>query len=124
MAIAGGQNSHSRWAALRDVFAGPQLAAFLPAVMLGAYWFGGEGVLLTTAVIFPALMAFAGLVTRPTARPARRDGTTGLPDRQALVQHVDMAFTPGATTAAWVSSVKPTRPGSFGSGIDRLPVGG
>ncbi len=81
----------------RTVLVGPQLAAFLPAIMLGAYWFGGEGVLLTVAVIFPALMAFAGLVTRPNTRPGRRDGTTGLPDRQALVHHVDAAFTPGAT---------------------------
>jgi diguanylate cyclase (GGDEF)-like protein len=82
--------------AIRAVLVGPQLAAFLPAIMLGAYWFGGEGVLLTVAVIFPALMAFAGLVTRPGPRPHGRDSTTGLPDRQALVHHVDTALTPGA----------------------------
>lgn len=84
-------------ASARAVLVGPQLAAFLPAIMLGAYWFGGEGVLLTVAVIFPALMAFAGLVTRPGTRPGRRDGTTGLPDRQALVHHVGAALAPGAT---------------------------
>lgn len=84
-------------ATIRAMLVGPQLAAFLPAIMLGAYWFGGEGVLLTVAVIFPALMAFAGLVTRPGPRRQRRDGTTGLPDRQALVDHLDAALTPGAT---------------------------
>ena len=44
MAIVGGHRTGSRRAALREALTGPQLAAFLPAVMLGAYWFGGEGV--------------------------------------------------------------------------------
>ena len=107
MAIAGGQNSHSRWAALRDVFAGPQLAAFLPAVMLGAYWFGGEGVLLTTAVIFPAILAFLTLFSGARGRPPRRDPVTGLPGPEKLTRAIDdsLAGTSGADSDARIAVV-------------------
>lgn len=80
------------WARLRMALIGPQLAVFIPAIMLGAYWFGGEGVLLTAAVIVPALVAFVGFVNQP--RPSQaggRDPSLGLPDRTRLIRALDPA---------------------------------
>ncbi len=74
---------------VREVLVGPQLAAFLPALFLGAFWFGGEGLLLFLAIVFPALLALAGVATRPSAAdrwPA--DAITGLPLREALLTHL------------------------------------
>jgi diguanylate cyclase (GGDEF)-like protein len=87
---------YSKWARIRMALVGPQLAAFLPAIMLGAYWFGGEGVLLTTAVIVPALIAFVGLLKRPAPSFWRRDSITGLPERGHLTRMLDPARGPGA----------------------------
>lgn len=92
MAIVGGHKTGSRWAALRESLAGPQLAAFLPAVMLGAYWFGGEGILLITAVILPAILAFASLFARGRPSPRRRDPVTGLPGPDKLVRAIDASL--------------------------------
>lgn len=84
------------WSRLRAAVFGPQLAAFLPAIMLGAYWFGGEGVLLTTAVIVPALIAFLGFFGEPQTRQMDRDAITGLPGRKQLVAMLERA--PGSGT--------------------------
>lgn len=54
------RSSHS-WSArrqhLRLLLQGPHLLAFLPALVLGAFWLGGEGWLLATALGLPALFA-------------------------------------------------------------------
>ncbi len=89
--------SGALWAGVRGAFTGPQVAAFLPAMMLGAYWFGGEGVLLTAAVIFPAVFAFFVVFTRGQTRVTRRDPVTGLPRRDALVRALDEGLTGRAT---------------------------
>jgi len=94
MAVTAGARRRAFLRAMRALLVGPQLAAFLPAIMLGAYWFGGEGVLLITAVIIPALIGFAGLMNRrPT--PGRRDSVTGLPGRNQLIRHLDEGIDPG-----------------------------
>jgi len=101
MAITTGKSARSALSAIRAALLGPQLAAFLPAIMLGAYWFGGEGVLLTSAVILPALMALSGLFSRPR-RPGNRNAVTGLPGRDQLLRHLDAApagFTDGDEAA-------------------------
>lgn len=107
MAIAGGHNSGTRWAAFRDAFAGPQLAAFLPAMMLGAYWFGGEGVLLTTAVIFPAVLAFMMVFASGRSGQRRRDPVTGLPGPDKLVRAIDesLSASSGADSDARIAVV-------------------
>ncbi|MEJ1991038.1 MAG: bifunctional diguanylate cyclase/phosphodiesterase [Maritimibacter sp.] len=74
---------------IHAVLLGPQLAAFIPALMLGAYWFGGEAVLMILALIFPALLALAGFITRTPHTPGRRDPVTGLPGRALLVRRLD-----------------------------------
>ncbi len=93
MSKSSGTQSGARWAMARDVVTGPQIAAFLPALMLGAYWFGGEGVLLTAAVVFPAIFAFLMIVARGQTRASRRDPVTGLPGRGKLVQVLDDSLT-------------------------------
>ncbi|GGD24747.1 putative bifunctional diguanylate cyclase/phosphodiesterase [Sinisalibacter lacisalsi] len=90
MAFGTGNQIRTAGRFIRSVFLGPQLAAFLPAVMLGAYWFGGEGVLLVAAVILPALIAFAGLASRGLDLRSPRDSVTGLPGRDHLVRHLDI----------------------------------
>lgn len=82
---------------VRSILVGPHLAAFLPAVMLGAYWFGGDGVLLTVAVILPAMIGLAGFWTRPPGARAQRDSVTGLPGRSQLIRHLDAGIDPGST---------------------------
>ena len=76
--------------AIRTALLGPQLAAFLPALMLGGYWFGGEGVLLFSALTFPALFAIAGLFGKSRAdADGRREGLTDLLMRDAAVRRLD-----------------------------------
>ncbi|HHL22245.1 MAG TPA: GGDEF domain-containing protein [Aliiroseovarius sp.] len=75
---------------LRTAFVGPQLVAFLPALMLGAFWFGGEGLLLFVALIFPAALVLGG-VTGTSDRRERwpADAVTGLPLRKSLLGHLE-----------------------------------
>ena len=78
---------------VRAALVGPQLAAFLPALFLGAYWYGGEGLLLFLAVVFPALLVLTGVATRPDAGgnwPA--DAITGLPLREVLLERLNRGF--------------------------------
>ncbi len=78
---------------LRAILVGPQLAAFLPAIFLGAYWYGGEGLLLFLAIIFPALLALTGILTQsngPDHWPA--DAVTGLPLRETMLNHLNRGF--------------------------------
>ncbi|WP_255552439.1 putative bifunctional diguanylate cyclase/phosphodiesterase [Maritimibacter dapengensis] len=75
---------------------GPHALAFLPAVMLGAYWFGGEGALLVFAVTTPALLAFTGSLRFPWEKAPKRDNVTGLPGRDRLLTCLDDAMSDGA----------------------------
>ena len=62
---------------LRQGFFRPQVLTFLPALLLGGYWFGGEGVILLAALLFPVLALMGGLFEGDHLR-CRRDGTTDL----------------------------------------------
>jgi len=90
---------------LRAVLVGPQALAFLPALTLGGYWYGGEGVLLFLALVFPAVFALAGLYsgTGP-AWQAARDQQTNLCLRPAAEKAIgdilDAEKSSGKTTAA------------------------
>ncbi|MEZ5722979.1 MAG: bifunctional diguanylate cyclase/phosphodiesterase [Paracoccaceae bacterium] len=86
------------WSGIRGAFTGPQVAAFLPALMLGAYWFGGEGLLLTAAVIFPAVFAFFVVFARGQTRVTYRDPVTGLPRRDALLRALGEGLTGGVAS--------------------------
>ncbi|GHF00834.1 diguanylate cyclase [Aliiroseovarius zhejiangensis] len=82
---------------IRAVLKAPHLAAFLPATMIFAYWYGGESLMVLVAILFPGLLAIGGAVTRPaTASPRRIDAVTGLPKRDRLLEHLDRGFEPDA----------------------------
>ncbi len=93
------------YARLRGALVGPQTLAFLPALTLGAYWFGGEGLLLIFALVFPAAFAIAGLFsgTGP-AWSAAKDRDTELRLRTAAERTLSDILatekTTGKTTAA------------------------
>jgi len=75
---------------LKLALSGPQLIAFLPAILLCGYWFGGETALVVCALILPAALAAGGLMPSVSwQRPAPSDGVTGLPFRGAAVAAID-----------------------------------
>jgi len=96
---------------LRRLVRGPQAIAFLPGLALAAYWFGGEGWMLATALLTPlAYFAAGGFDPEQGDDPAApRDGVTGLPLRATLVQALDDAVaicgTRGRATAAFLLEI-------------------
>ena len=85
----------------KTAFLGPQMLAFLPALMLAGFWFGGEAVLLFVAVVLPALLGLVGVFT-PVKTPIDDKGPvdpiTQLPMRSALENSLDRAFALEADT--------------------------
>ncbi|MBB05130.1 putative bifunctional diguanylate cyclase/phosphodiesterase [Pseudooceanicola sp.] len=70
---------------LRRLLIGPQTLAFLPALALAAFWFGGEELLIGVTLGIPMLFALLGGYDRPAPQPVRAcDGVTGLPMRDGL----------------------------------------
>lgn len=80
---------------VRQLFVGPQLVAFLPAITLGSFWFGGEGVLLVVAVVLPAIFAVTGSFGFAKPRKAGRDPITGLGGHVGLMKFLDQAIRVG-----------------------------
>jgi diguanylate cyclase (GGDEF)-like protein len=79
----------------KTVLVGPQILAFIPALTLGGYWFGGEGVLLFMAIIIPAMLGLVSFFT--PVSPSRAaigpvDPITTLPLRETLITALDHAF--------------------------------
>ncbi|MDJ0824415.1 MAG: bifunctional diguanylate cyclase/phosphodiesterase [Rhodobacter sp.] len=89
-----------RWArhlklTVKTALFGPQILAFVPALTLGGYWYGGEGVLLFMAVLLPAVLGLVGLFTPMAVADAgarNGDAITGLPLRDRLRAALDKAF--------------------------------
>ena len=86
----------------------PENLAFLPALTLGAFWLGGEAILILTALGLPLLYIMSGAF-KVDARPpegAAQDGETGLILREGLIGALDaiVAAAPhsGKTTACLV----------------------
>ncbi|MDQ2095600.1 putative bifunctional diguanylate cyclase/phosphodiesterase [Rhodalgimonas zhirmunskyi] len=72
-------------AILRRMMSGPQVLALLPALVLAAYWAGGEAALFIVALGVPLLVLIAGgFENRPGADGPPRDTITGLPPAEAL----------------------------------------
>jgi diguanylate cyclase len=75
--------------ALASVAGVPQGLAFLPALMLAAYWLGGEAYLVLAALAVPALYFASGLVTRMRAGPAAAaDPWDTFPGRPGALAHL------------------------------------
>ena len=69
---------------------GPRVWMFLPLIILAAYWLGGEMALVTTAVVFPALMGLSGqLRTQSSTRYGEKDSLTKTALRDGLITWVD-----------------------------------
>lgn len=71
----------------------PELLAFLPALTLAAFWVGGEGYLLVTALTVPMIYALAGIVTSrqgaTRGAAARHDSETGTIARDTMIGQID-----------------------------------
>ncbi len=74
---------------IRRTFLRPQMLAFLPALVLGGYWFGLQGVLMIVALTSPMLFVLGGLFERD---PPPVDGLTGMLTQGALEEAADDAM--------------------------------
>lgn len=75
--------------ALRQIIAGPQLLAFLPAAVLAAFWLGGELALILIAIGLPVCFAVIGAFSPgilPMVARGKKEPETGL---DALTGHLD-----------------------------------
>jgi diguanylate cyclase (GGDEF)-like protein len=98
-------------AILRRILSGPQVLAFLPALVLGAYWSAGEGALVVVALGVPLLVLLAGGFERLSGHSdGQIDGVTGLPLAEALEARLEealtMANTRGVKTALFLLQVE------------------
>jgi diguanylate cyclase (GGDEF)-like protein len=73
-----------------EVFRGPSVLAFLPALTLAAFWLGGEFALLMTSLGLPLLLAFVGAFQNAGRPP--RDRITGLLLRDGFEDSVHQVF--------------------------------
>ncbi len=84
----------SRWPLVQTLWAGrhamrrPEIMAFLPALTLAAFWFGGEDILIVTALGLPMLFALFGAFRFDRAMPAFPDGLGGLSSPVQLERHL------------------------------------
>jgi len=114
-------NRVSHWATdvrrrLRQMLIGPQLLAFVPAVSLAAFWFGGEAVLIAVALGLPVLVAAIGVdpnkdIALSGPRPPDRLSLSDLSERAEAA--VALARRSGRNTACLLIAV---------SGLDRISV--
>jgi diguanylate cyclase (GGDEF)-like protein len=80
----------------RQVFAAPPSLAFLPAICLAAFWFGGEGALLTVAVIMPLIFLISGQTGADKSLPS--DTITSLFDRAVFDDLLNKSYTNASET--------------------------
>jgi diguanylate cyclase (GGDEF)-like protein len=95
---------------VRSALVGPQLLAFLPALTLGGYWYGGEGVLLFMALVFPGVFALAGMFPKVhLSQVNARDAITGLRLQKSLLVAMDRTLSQeqstGRTTACLIVEI-------------------
>jgi diguanylate cyclase (GGDEF)-like protein len=79
----------------KTALVGPQILAFVPALTLGGYWFGGEALMLFMAIVVPATLGLVGLFTPIPPTQKHRgavDSVTRLPLRDSLISALDGAF--------------------------------
>lgn len=102
-AVAAAQAAARRWAFRREA------VAFLPAALMAGVWFGGEAVLVASAVLFPALLLLLGAPASAGRGNLARDGLTGLATRATAVAALDAVFAEGPrggrTTVAFAIAI-------------------
>jgi EAL domain-containing protein (putative c-di-GMP-specific phosphodiesterase class I)/GGDEF domain-containing protein len=93
-------------ARLSDGVRRPELMLFVPAMTLGAFWIGGEQVLLLTALGLPLALALAGAFREIEAPLAAEPAPPGSAMRPQVVEALDTALRQaqgrGLTTACLV----------------------
>ncbi len=75
------------------ILTGAQALAFLPAISLASFWFGGELALIVTALAVPLSISLLGLYSKHT--PTALDGAAMLTDvnlRNQLIQALDQSL--------------------------------
>lgn len=76
--------------ACHDIISNPACLAFLPAICLGMFWFGGEMALMVCAVFFPLLFMASGANGGDSDSALSRSAVVGIMQRDgfsALVQN-------------------------------------
>jgi diguanylate cyclase len=86
--IARSEFLQSLWAR-RGAFHRPETMAFLPALTLAAFWFGGEDVLVFTALGLPLLFVLAGAFRLERDIPDFPDAAGGVVSLSQLERHLD-----------------------------------
>jgi diguanylate cyclase (GGDEF)-like protein len=87
------------------IMTGPPALAFLPAVCLSAFWFGGEGALLICAAAIPIIYLGLGALRGSTSQLLlAREGSPGVLQRRAFEELVDQIFT-YTEEVGWKSAV-------------------
>lgn len=115
-------NQVNKLASLRRVLTGPQVIAFLPAICLCTYWFGGEAALAVAALLIPMLLLALSFEGRAPRQTEATDGITGLPMRDTLIKSLDDIIgargTTGRTTACLVLEIDNMAAVSSSFGVD------
>lgn len=109
MSFFSGNFAHQFRLSLRTALLGPQVLAFLPALTLIGYWWGGERAMLYMALLLPVLFAVSGLFSGSGSLLDARDGATKLRLRKAAVHALDQYLSvekeTGRATAALVINI-------------------
>ena len=82
---------------LPHLLTGSQALAFLPAISLASYWFGGELALIVAALAVPLVIALLGIVDHRS--PIHPNGTPSLNDlsqRDQLILSLEESLSPAA----------------------------
>ncbi|PIL18962.1 hypothetical protein P775_16995 [Puniceibacterium antarcticum] len=77
---------------LRNALRGAHVLAFLPALVLGSFWLGGEDLLLFVALGVPVVFALAGGFELPASMDAFLSRPTDLTDSQGAIVLADTAL--------------------------------
>jgi diguanylate cyclase len=84
---------------LAETLGRPESLAFLPAITLAGFWYGGERALAALAVALPVLYAFAGQVRRPGAGKVE-ESLPRVTRRDAFIARLNAFLDQGAATGA------------------------
>ncbi len=75
------------------IMIGPPALAFLPAICLSAFWFGGEGALLISTAAIPIIYLGLGSLRGPTSQMLlAREGASAILQRGAFEELTDQIF--------------------------------
>lgn len=104
---------------IAPILMGPPILAFLPAITLAAFWFGGELALILVALGFPLVIAATGGFGKlPDRALISRDSVTGLLLRDGFDATLDHVYqstaTPGLRSACFMLELD-----DYGKSVDR-----